>query len=243
LNIKETFRKIKQSRAFRIVLRTLLFLFVLSIVWVIAYRWVPIPYTLLMSERSMEARSEGKGLDIKKEWKPINEISDYLVLAAICAEDANFEEHNGFDFESIEKAIQQNKKLKKKGKPIKGASTISQQVAKNAFLWSDRSWLRKGLEVYFTILIEIFWSKERIMEVYLNIIEMGDGIFGAEAASLTYFHKNAADLTPGEAAILAAILPNPRKWTPKTTDAQIIKKKNRILYRMHKWGGSIDLTD
>lgn len=217
--------------------------FALSIVGVIIFRWLPIPFTWLMVDRMIEQKWNGKPIVLQKEWVPIEQISDHLVLAVVCSEDNKFEEHNGFDFNAIEKVIEQNKKLRKKGKPIKGASTISQQVAKNVFLYPSRSWVRKGFEVYFTILIELFWSKERIMEVYLNVIEMGDGIYGAQAASYTYFGKKAIDLKPSEAALIAAVLPNPRKWSPRYPDSYILKKKNRILNLMNKWGGSLDLND
>lgn len=217
--------------------------FALSIVGVIIFRWLPIPFTWLMVDRMIEQKWNGKPIVLQKEWVPIEQISDHLVLAVVCSEDNKFEEHNGFDFNAIEKVIEQNKKLRKKGKPIKGASTISQQVAKNVFLYPSRSWVRKGFEVYFTILIELFWSKERIMEVYLNVIEMGDGIYGAQAASYTYFGKKATDLKPSEAALIAAVLPNPRKWSPRYPDSYILKKKNRILNLMNKWGGSLDLND
>jgi len=217
--------------------------FALSILGVILFRWLPIPFTWLMVDRAIEQKWNGKPIVLQKEWVPIDQISDYLILAVVCSEDNKFEEHNGFDFNAIEKVIEQNKKLRKKGKPIKGASTISQQVAKNVFLYPSRSWIRKGFEVYFTILIELFWSKERIMEVYLNIIEMGDGIYGAQAASYIYFGKKAIDLKPSEAALIAAVLPNPRKWSPRYPDSYIVKKKNRILNLMNKWGGSLELND
>lgn len=217
--------------------------FALSILGVILFRWLPIPFTWLMVDRAIEQKWNGKPIVLQKEWVPIDQISDYLILAVVCSEDNKFEEHNGFDFNAIEKVIEQNKKLRKKGKPIKGASTISQQVAKNVFLYPSRSWIRKGFEVYFTILIELFWSKERIMEVYLNIIEMGDGIYGAQAASYIYFGKKAIDLKPSEAALIAAVLPNPRKWSPRYPDSYTVKKKNRILNLMNKWGGSLELND
>ncbi len=215
---------------------------VLSVAGVIVFRWVAIPFTWLMVDRMLDQKWNGKPVVVQKEWVPLAQISDHLILAVVCSEDINFEDHRGFDFEAIEKVIEQNKKLKKKGKPIKGASTITQQVAKNVFLWPSRSWLRKAFEVYFTVLIEVFWSKERIMEVYLNVIEMGDGIYGAQAASYIYFGKKAADLKPGEAALIAAVLPNPRKWSPRYPDSYIQKKKNRIMNLMIKWGGSLDLN-
>jgi len=174
---------------------------------------------------------------IDKDWQSLENISRNLPLAVVTAEDQKFEEHFGFDIEAIEKAVKYNEKHK--GKKVKGASTISQQTAKNVFLWQGRSWLRKGLEVYFTFLIEIFWSKERIMEVYLNVIEMGPGIYGAEAAAQHYFNKPAKKLTKSEAASIAAILPNPIRWSASKPTAYITKKRNWILRHMNK----IDLKE
>jgi monofunctional biosynthetic peptidoglycan transglycosylase len=171
----------------------------------------------------------------------LKEMSPNLVLAVICSEDQKFAEHFGFDFEAIEKVAKQNEKLKKKGKPIKGGSTISQQCAKNVFLFPQRSYIRKAFEVYFTFLIEIFWSKKRIMEVYLNVIEMGDGIYGAQAAAKTYFNKNAKYLTSSESALIAAVLPNPRKWNAGKPTGYISKRKNWILRQMGHLRGSIQL--
>ena len=167
------------KRFFKFILRLILWLFAFSIVVVIFFKWVPVPITPLMLIRNIEQLQDDKKLVLKHDWVPIEAISKNLQLAVICSEDQNFLAHNGFDMEAIEKAVKHNKK----GKRIRGASSISQQTAKNVFLWPQRSWFRKGLEVYFTFLIELFWSKERIMEVYLNSIEMGNGIYGVEAAS------------------------------------------------------------
>jgi monofunctional biosynthetic peptidoglycan transglycosylase len=147
----------------------------------------------------------------------------------------------GFDFEAIEKVAKQNVKLQKRGKPIKGGSTISQQCAKNVFLFPQRSYIRKAFEVYFTFLIEIFWSKKRIMEVYLNVIEMGDGIYGAQAAAKTYFKKDAEKLTASECALIAAVLPNPRKWNAGKPTGFINKRKNWILRQMGHLRGTVQL--
>lgn len=214
------------KKIFRFILRTVLVLFLLSIVMTIVYRFVPVPVTPLMIQRYFEMK-DGK---IDKDWKPLEEISDNLPLAVVTAEDQKFEEHYGFDLEAIEKAVKYNEKHK--GKKVKGASTISQQTAKNVFLWPGRSWVRKGLEVYFTFLIELFWSKERIMEVYLNVIEMGPGVYGAEAAAQHYFNKPAEKLTKSEAASIAAILPNPNRWSASKPTPYIIKKRNWILRHM-----------
>jgi monofunctional glycosyltransferase len=214
------------KKLFRFVLRTMLVLFLLSIVMAIVYRFVPVPVTPLMIQRYFEMK-DGK---IDKDWKSLEEISDNMPLAVVTAEDQKFEEHYGFDLEAIEKAVKYNEKHK--GKKVKGASTISQQTAKNVFLWPGRSWVRKGLEVYFTFLIELFWSKERIMEVYLNVIEMGPGVYGSEAAAQHYFNKSAAKLTKSEAASIAAILPNPIRWSASKPTPYIIKKRNWILRHM-----------
>jgi monofunctional biosynthetic peptidoglycan transglycosylase len=204
----------------------MLVLFLLSIVMTIVYRFVPVPVTPLMIQRYFEME-DGK---IDKDWKSLEEISDNMPLAVVTAEDQKFEEHYGFDLEAIEKAVKYNEKHK--GKKVKGASTISQQPSKNVFLWPGRSWVRKGLEVYFTFLIELFWSKERIMEVYLNVIEMGPGVYGSEAAAQHYFNKSAAKLTKSEAASIAAILPNPIRWSASKPTPYIIKKRNWILRHM-----------
>jgi monofunctional biosynthetic peptidoglycan transglycosylase len=171
-------------------------------------------------------------LEMKKRWLPLDSISPFLVEAVIASEDNQFQEHWGFDFEAIRKANELNKKSKR----MRGASTISQQTAKNVFLWPDRTWVRKGFEVYFTGMIELCWSKRRIMEVYLNVIEMGNGIYGAEMAAQTFFKKSAKNLNRNEAALIAAVLPNPRKWHPDAPTAYISYKKQRILEAMEKVG-------
>lgn len=167
---------------------------------------------------------------MSRDWVRLKNISPAMVQAVVASEDNNFLEHYGIDFEAVKKARELNKKRKR----LIGASTISQQTAKNVFLWPDRTWLRKGLEVYFTGLIEIFWGKRRIMEVYLNVIEMGDGIYGVEMASQRYFHKPASSLTRPEAALIAAVLPNPRRWSPAAPTAYIQRKQQRILRVMNQ---------
>ena len=189
-------------------------------------RFVPIPVTPLMIIRYFEME-DGK---IDKDWKSLDDIGKNMPLAVVTAEDQKFAEHFGFDMEAIEKAVKYNEKHK--GKKVKGASTISQQTAKNVFLWPGRSWIRKGLEVYFTFVIEICWSKERIIEVYLNVIEMGPGVYGAEAAAQYYFNKSSSDLTKKEAATIAAILPNPIRWSASRPTPYIIKKRNWIVRHM-----------
>lgn len=215
--------------------------FIGSIISTLLFRFIPVPVTPLMLIRCVEQITSGEAPKINKSWVSIKSMSPNLVLAVISSEDQKFSEHFGFDFEAIEKVAKQNEKLQKKGKPIKGASTISQQCAKNVFLFPQRSYLRKGLEVYFTFLIELFWSKKRIMEVYLNVIEMGDGIYGAQAASTYFFNKDASKLSAAEAATLAAVLPNPRKWNAGKPTAYIIKRKNWILNQMSHLRGTVQL--
>ncbi len=195
-----------------------------SVLITFIYRFIPPPATPLMLIRVVENISEGNRASIRHNWVSLENISPYLQQAVIASEDSKFTEHHGIDLKAIERA----KQLNKKGKKIRGGSTISQQTAKNVFLWPARNYLRKGLELYFTGLIEVLWGKKRIMEVYLNMIEMGDGIYGAEAASQAYFKKPAAQLTENEAAAIAAILPNPRKWQANNPTPYIQKKKSRI---------------
>ncbi|PKA82976.1 monofunctional biosynthetic peptidoglycan transglycosylase [Ulvibacter sp. MAR_2010_11] len=217
------------KRFFKFTLKSILWFIIISLTWVLFYKWVPVPYTPLMAIRYF---SSEENYEHKHDWVSIEEISPYLQLAVICAEDQNFTKHRGFDVKSIEKAYENNKK----GKKTKGGSSISQQVAKNVFLWPDRNWLRKGLETWFTFLIETFWSKERIMEVYLNSIEMGNGVFGAEAASQYWFHKSAKNISRDNAAALAAILPSPRKYRAQPRTNYIENRKNWIVRQMQNYG-------
>ncbi len=208
--------------------KVVLYFFIFSIGITIIYRFVPPPVTFLMLQRVLEQKFDGKEMKLQKDWVPIEEISTIMQRAVIASEDQHFISHWGFDLEAIEKAYNSNKKSKR----IKGGSTITQQTAKNVFLWPARSYIRKALEAYFTILIELFWSKERILEVYLNSIEMGDGVYGIEAASQHYFNKPAKDLSKRESAAIAAILPNPRKWSASKPNAYIQKRQFRILKKM-----------
>lgn len=199
-----------------------------SILLVVIFKWVPVPFTPLMVIRYFENPEE----EIQHDWVPREEISGNLKLAVIASEDQNFPNHSGFDYKAIQKAMEENKK----GKRTRGASTISQQTAKNVFLWSQRSWFRKGLEVYFTFLIELLWSKERILEVYLNSIEMGKGIYGAEAAAQAWFGKSAENLTAYEAAAIAAILPNPRQYRARPASGYIQGRQAWIVRQMRNLG-------
>lgn len=225
------------QKIWRFTWKAALWFFGISIFSVIVFRFVPVPVTILMLQRCVEQNIDGEPMVMQKDWVSLDKISNNLQLAVVTSEDQQFLWHNGFDFEAIEKAQKYNEKQKKRKRPkTRGASTISQQTAKNVFLFPQRSYIRKGLEVYFTALIELLWSKERIMEVYLNVIEMGDGIYGAEAAAQYYFHKPASKLTAAEAAGIAACLPNPRKYRPTRMPAQ----QARILNQMRMWGGKLD---
>lgn len=205
--------------------RILLGFLAITLFWVISLRFINPPVTYLMIKRGFEWRDHGKGFKIEKKWLKYEDISDNIKRAAIAGEDAFFLTHGGFDTKAIQKAIVRNRT----GGALRGGSTISQQVAKNVFLWPNRSWLRKGLEAYFTVLIEILWSKKRILEVYLNVIEMGQGVYGAEAAAQYYFNKSAKSLTRKEAALIIAILPNPRKWDAKRPSAYVNRRANSIV--------------
>jgi len=176
---------------------------------------------------------------LKHDWVAFSEISPHLQLAVVCSEDQDFLEHEGFDFEAIEKAYKYNKNHKRK----RGASTISQQTAKNVFLWPSRSWLRKGFEVYFTFLIETIWSKERIMAAYLNSIEFGDGIYGAEAAARHFFGKSAKEINRQESALLASVLPNPIERKVDNPSGKVRQHQQWILSQMRMWGGKIDYDE
>ena len=216
------------KKIFKFILKLISGLILFSIFMVLLYKWLPVPFTPLMAIRYFENPEE----EIRHSWVPRQDISRHLQLSVIASEDQNFVKHNGFDFEAIEKAIEDNQK----GKRVRGASTISQQTAKNVFLWPGRNWFRKGLEVYFTFLIETFWSKERILEVYLNSIEMGKGIYGAEAATQHWFNKSAANLSIYEAAAIAAVLPNPREYRANPASNYINQRKNWIVRQMHNYG-------
>lgn len=216
------------KRLINFLLKILLWLVVLSFLVVLLFKWLPVPFTPLMGIRALENPEE----NFQHQWVSIEKISPNLQLAVISAEDQNFLQHNGFDYEAIEKAIEENKQ----GKRIRGASTISQQTAKNVFLWPQRSWVRKGMEVYFTYLIELLWNKERILEVYLNSIEMGKGIYGAEAAAQNWFGKPAAKLNDSESAAIAAILPNPKEYSANPASNFIEGRKQWILRQMKNYG-------
>jgi monofunctional biosynthetic peptidoglycan transglycosylase len=221
------------KRASRFLLKLGAGFFGLSLFFVLLFRFVPVHVTPLMLIRFVEQLTEGKELRLKHHWVPIEAISKNLPLAVFCSEDQNFINHFGFDFKAIERSVAASQNGTKQ---LRGASTISQQTAKNVFLWPGRSWVRKGFEVYFTVLIEIVWGKERIMEVYLNSIEMGKGVYGAEAASRYYFKKNAKDLSRTQAAAIAAVLPNPREYSANPPTPYIKSRINWIVGQMRHWG-------
>lgn len=219
-----TFKKKSLSKRIGLIVgKILLWFVVFTIVWVLAYRFINPPITLLMLQRSAK---------VERKWVKFENISDNMKRAAVSAEDQLFLKHIGFDVKAIEKAFENNAK----GKKIKGGSTISQQTAKNVFLWPGRSYIRKAFEAYFTLLIEVLWSKERILEVYLNVIEMGDGIYGAEAAAQTYYGKSCSNLTRAQAALIVACFPNPIRWTPKRPTAYIKKRQYLIMRNMRRLG-------
>jgi monofunctional biosynthetic peptidoglycan transglycosylase len=219
-------------KIFRWFWKAMLWFFGLSVVSVIIFKWVPIPFTPLMVTRIVEFKLDGGDAIYSHDWVPLEEISPNLQKAVIASEDGNFLKHSGFDFKAMQKAYKSNKK----GKKLKGGSTISQQTAKNVFLWQGRSYLRKGLEAYFTVLIELIWGKERIMEVYLNSIEMGNGVYGAQAAARHWYSTTAQDLTAKEAAGIAAILPNPRKYKASHSSSYINRRKEKIMRVMRHVG-------
>jgi monofunctional glycosyltransferase len=220
------------QKIFNWVKKVMFLFFGFSIFLVILFKWVPIPFTPLMVTRIVENKMDGKDAIFSHDWETLENISPNLQKAVIASEDGTFLKHYGFDFEAMKKAFENNNK----GRKLKGGSTISQQTAKNIFLWQGRSYIRKGLEAYFTVLIELIWGKERIMEVYLNSIEMGNGIYGAEAAAQHWYRKSAVNLTAKEAAGIAAILPNPRKFKASNSSSYINRRKVKITRVMRQIG-------
>lgn len=220
------------NRFWRLLRNLVLIFFITSISWVLLARFLPVYFTPLMVIRSVESVFAGELPRNSKAWTPIENISPNIIQAVVASEDNMFLKHHGFSINDIEKAIKHNKK----GKRIRGGSTISQQTAKNVFLWPHRSYFRKGLEAYFTVLIELVWPKERIMEVYLNVIETGKGIYGVQAAAEEYFDTNASKLTKSQSALIAACLPNPRKYNPRNPSSYIQKRRAKIEYIMGKIG-------
>ena len=204
--------------------------FASTILSVVVLKFVPVWFTPLMFIRCYEQLKEGRELRLCHYWTPLDDISEHMPVAAMASEDANFQKHHGFDFKAIEHAAKRNISHPEKRKL--GASTISQQTAKNVFLWPGRSWVRKGLEVYFTALIELMWSKQRIMEVYLNSIETGEGIYGIEAVSRDNWGLHASQLSREQCALVAVTLPNPRKFSSKHPSNYMLRRQKKILHEM-----------
>lgn len=220
----------------RLLFRIIKLLFIVfvggSILAVLLFRFINPPFTLLMIQRGFERKAAGKEWKIDKQWVSFDSIADPMKRAAVAAEDQTFLENHGFDFRAIEKAIKKNEHSKK----LIGGSTISQQTAKNVFLWPGRSLVRKGFEAWFTLLMEIFWSKKRIMEVYLNVIETGDGIYGVEAAAQEYFHISASELNNQQAAAIAVIFPSPLKWSATHPTRYLRHRQYLIMKNMRRLG-------
>jgi monofunctional biosynthetic peptidoglycan transglycosylase len=221
------------TRVVRAVLGCVLACLAASVGLVLLLRFVPVPFSALMAQRQVEAWVSGKPYTARHQWTPLEQIAPAMGAAVIAAEDQNFEDHFGFDWQAIEKAIAHNEHSRKK----RGASTVSQQTAKNLFLWDSRSWARKGCEVYFTLLIETLWPKRRILEVYLNIVEFGDGVYGVEAAAHKFFGRSAGTLNAGQAALLAAVLPSPRRFHAEAPSPYLRGRQEWILRQMRQMGG------
>lgn len=213
---------------FRILRRLISFFFISSILAVIAFRYVPVYVTPLMVIRCIQQKIAGKPVKLEHKWVPLNEMSHYLPIAVMASEDQRFMKHHGFDVTEIRNAAID----RITGRRFRGGSTISQQTAKNVFLWPQSSWIRKGFEAYFTVLIEIFWSKQRIMEVYLNSIEMGDGIYGAQAVASCHFNCRASELSKRQCALIAATLPNPLHYSSLHPSKYVNRRKTEIITQM-----------
>ncbi len=229
----------KQKQVLRLIgvvtLKVLIVFFLLSIISVLALKWIdPFTSSVMMQKKISSIFSSDENSTIQYNWVNYDDISVNAKLAVVAAEDQNFPYHFGFDIEQIGKAINESQQ----GRRLRGASTITQQVAKNLFLWNGKSFIRKGFEAYFTLLIELFWSKRRILEVYLNVTEMGYMVFGISAAGKKYFNRSAAKLTKKQAALIAAILPNPVKYSVKNPSGYILKRKAWITKQMRLLGGS-----
>lgn len=227
------FQKLKN-----LVFKTIYYFLFLSIGSVVVFKFLPIPFTITMLDQKFDAISKGENSEINYDWESYSNVSREMHLAVVAAEDQLFPEHIGFDIKSMKNAFSHNLK----GKKVRGASTISQQVAKNVFLWQGRSYIRKGLEAYFTLLIEIIWGKQRILEVYVNVAEMGHNVFGAEVAAQKYFGKSSRFLSRIEAAKLAAILPSPRKWSVSNPGPYVSRRVPKIVRQMRALGGTAYLN-
>ena len=218
-----------KHKAWKIVRWGVSLFFASTLFMVVVYRFLPVYFTPLMFIRCAQQVGDGESMTLHHTWVSMDKISKHMPVAVMASEDQRFLLHHGFDYDAIEKAAKHN--MSGKGKKH-GASTISQQTAKNVFLWPGRSWIRKGFEVYFTALIELFWSKQRIMEVYLNSIEMGNGIYGADAVAEYHFGKTASDLSRADCALIAATLPNPCKFSSKNPSSYMCKRQRQIMQNM-----------
>jgi monofunctional biosynthetic peptidoglycan transglycosylase len=210
-----------------------------SVLAVLLFRWVPVPLTSFMLQDRVASLADDQGWRFSHDWVPWEEISPHAALAVVAAEDQKFPLHQGFDLEAIDKALTDAER----GRRARGASTISQQVAKNLFLWPGRSWFRKGLEAWFTVLIEVLWPKQRILEVYLNSAEFGRGVWGVEAASQRFFGRPARRLNPHQAALLAAVLPSPKRFRVDRPSGYVLRRQAWILRQMNGLGGVAYLAE
>lgn len=225
----------RRRRWLRWLLALPLLMLVASVAQVAALRFVDPAFSAFMLSRQLEAWGDGEwSFRIAYDWRDLDEISPNLPLALVASEDQNFAEHFGFDMKAIEKARKNNAR----GRKVRGGSTISQQTAKNLFLWSGRSYVRKGIEAWYTLLIEALWPKHRIIEVYANVAEFGDGVYGAQAAARTYFRKDASQLAPSEAARMAAVLPSPRRYSVVKPGPYVQRRSQAIQRQMRYIGGT-----
>ncbi len=225
--------KPRGNTLFRVIKKTVYYFFVVSIGSVILFKFVPIPFTMTMLDRKVSSWRNGTDAEIHYSWKSYNNVSREMHLAVVAAEDQNFPNHWGLDLKSMQNAYSNNQK----GKKVRGGSTISQQTAKNVFLWQGRSYVRKALEAYFTVLIELIWGKQRILEVYVNVAETGKNTFGAEAAAQRIFNKPAKNLSRAEAARIAAVLPSPNKWSAAKPGPYVTRRTGTIQKYMRQLGG------
>jgi monofunctional biosynthetic peptidoglycan transglycosylase len=235
---KKSFKQ-RAANFFKWILRIAIIFFVASVLIVFSMRWINPVTSSIMIQRQISSFIHGKFELVKYHWVDYDDVSKYMPIAIVAAEDQNFPNHFGFDFKQIEKAMKQNKK----GKRIRGASTISQQVAKNLFLWEGKSFIRKGIEAYFTILIEFLWDKKRILEVHMNIAEFGENVFGVGIASLVYYKIPPSKLSISQAALLAAVLPNPLRYSVAKPSGYVKGRQNWIISQINSLGGPDYLND
>lgn len=226
--------KPRGRRWLRWLWKTPLLLMLLSVLQVLLFRFIDPPVSAFMVARQFQAWGDGDwGFRIAQDWRDLDRIASSLPLAIIASEDQNFADHHGFDFKAIQKARKHNAR----GRKLRGASTISQQLARNLFLWSGRSWVRKGLEAWYTVLIESLWPKRRIVEVYANVAEFGDGVYGAQSAARAFFGKDAARLSAPESARLAAVLPSPKRYNARNPGPYVQRRTSAIQRQMRQIGG------